>query len=143
MATQHFELYFYKGTSWSPLYISQADCMIAGREQIAAGLRLSGMSIEEQAKLYFQQLDTIEQCLCDCAPVVMNRKTARRVSAKLNMSIEKIYTMWAVNICSLLIMKKLNDDDKNGLQCFQTSGGSNIKKTFSKFDGEKWTYGTL
>jgi hypothetical protein len=135
----NYELYFYKGTSFSPVYIPLDKCMEAGKEQIVLGLRLSGMSLEEQAKLYLEQLDTIEACLFECCPEYMNRKTARRVSVKLNMSIEKIYTMWSVNICSLLIMKKLKNDDMNGIQKFHIGESSKFNKTFSKFDGEKYT----
>ena len=130
---ENYDLYFYKGTCWAPLHIPLSGCMQAGKEQIELGLRISGMSLDEQAKLYFEQLDQIENCLCKHAPFHMDRKTERRVSKALNMSTDKIYMTWCINICSLLIMKKLQNDDMNGHQRFMTGLSSKKNATISMY----------
>ena len=89
--------------------------MLLGKEQIAAGMRLSNLSIEEQSKDYFQQLDIVEQAIFKHSKGgVSSKKTAGKVAKELDQSIETLYAIWCVNICSLLIMKKLENDDMNG-----------------------------
>jgi len=116
-------LYFYKGTAFpSNFELSQDIAMKMGKEQIAVGLRLSKLSLEEQAKTYLEQLDIIEACIFKHSKDgIMTRKTNYKVSKELNMSLEKAYAMWCVNICSLLVMKKLNNDNMNGFMSMQMS----------------------
>ena len=110
-------LYFYKGTPFVYECMLPYDAaMTLGKEQIAGGLRLSNLSLEEQAKDYFQQLDIIESCLFKHSKEgMMTNKCKAKVAKELNMSINKLYGLWCVNICSLLIMKKLVNDDMNGV----------------------------
>jgi hypothetical protein len=116
-------LYYYKGTPFVyDCMLSQDNAMQLGKEQIALGLRLSGISLEQQATDYFQQLDIVETCLFKHSKDgMMTNKCKVKVSKELGMSIDKLYGMWCVNICSLLIMKKLKDDDMNGIMSIQMS----------------------
>ena len=111
-------LYFYKGTAFPNNYfhLPYDKGMLMGKEQIAAGLRMVNLSIEEQSKDYFQQLDIIEQAILKhCKDGLSTKKTLGKVAKELDHSIDSMYALWCVNICSLLIMKKLKNDDMNGL----------------------------
>jgi hypothetical protein len=111
-------IYYYKGTPF--MY----DCMLpyeagmkGGKEQIALGLRLSNLSLEEQATIYLAQLDMIENSFVKHSLSHggnITKKVLVKVAKEMNMSIDKLYGLWCVNICSLLIMKKLENDDMNG-----------------------------
>jgi hypothetical protein len=111
-------IYYYKGTPFS------YDCMLpyeegmrGGKEQIALGLRLSKLSLEEQAKIYLEQLDLIESCFYKHSLSNggnITKKVLIKVAKEMDMSIDKLYGVWCLNICSLLIMKKLKNDDMNG-----------------------------
>ena len=116
-------LYFYKGTPFAyECMLSQDNAMKLGKKQIALGLRLSGISLEQQAADYLKQLDTIEACLFKHSKDgMMTNKCKVKVSKELGMSIDKLYDMWCVNICSLLIMNKLKNDDMNGFMSMQMS----------------------
>jgi hypothetical protein len=91
--------------------------MRGGKEQIALGLRLSKLSLEEQAKIYLGQLDMIELYIHKHSLSHggnITKKVLVKVAKEMNMSIDKLYGLWCLNICSLLIMKKLENDDMNG-----------------------------
>ena len=89
--------------------------MLLGKEQIVEGMRMSNLSIEEQSKDYFQQLDILEQTIFKHSKGgLTTKKTLGKVAKELGQSIETLYAMWCVNICSLLVMKKLENDDMNG-----------------------------
>jgi hypothetical protein len=111
-------LYYYKGTpfcnDWTLPY---EEGMKGGKEQIALGLRLSNLSLEEQAKIYLEQLDMIELCIHKHSLSHggnITKKVIAKVANDMNMSADKLYAVWCLNICSLLIMKKLKNDDMNG-----------------------------
>jgi len=111
-------LYFYKGTpfgQWEK-QLSYKTAMAGGKAQIETGLRISKMSLEEQAVFYFQQLDCMEAAFCrHSRNGEITRKAIVRVAKELDMSIDKLYATWCIDICSLLIMKKIKDDNMNGI----------------------------
>jgi hypothetical protein len=111
-------LYFYKGTpfgQWEKT-LSYENAMTGGKEQIALGLRRSGLSLEQQATEYLQQLDIIEDSFVKYAKGgEITRKVIAKVAKAMDLSIDKLYAMWCINICSLLIMKKLENDNMNGI----------------------------
>ena len=110
-------LYFYKGTAFpnTNYHLPCDKAMLLGKEQIVAGMRMSNLSIEEQSKDYFQQLDMMEQAIFkNCKDGFVTKKTLGKVAKELGQSIDTLYAMWCVNICSLLIMKKLENDNMNG-----------------------------
>lgn len=88
--------------------------MALGKEQIANGLRMSGLGLEEQAKDYLEQLNIIEEQLYKyCNP--SSESGYKKVAKIVGMSPDEMYAMWCVNICSLLIMKKIPNDEMNGI----------------------------
>jgi len=112
-------LYYYKGTpfDYEESFLPYEEGMKLGKEQIALGLRLSKLSLEEQAKIYLEQLNMIEDSIVKHSlPNGGNitKKVLVKVAKEMNMSVDKLYGLWCVNICSLLIMKKLKNDNMNG-----------------------------
>jgi hypothetical protein len=111
-------LYFYKGTpfgQWEK-QLSYKTAMAGGKAQIELGLRVTKMSLEEQSAFYFQQLDCMEAGFCRHARNgEITRKTIVKVAKEMDLSVDKLYSIWCINICSLLIMKKIKDDDMNGI----------------------------
>ena len=110
-------LYFYKGTAFpnTNYHLPCDKAMLLGKEQIVEGMRMSNLSIEEQSKDYFQQLDILERTIFKHSKGgLTTKKTLGKVAKELGQSIETLYAMWCVNICSLLVMKKLENDDMNG-----------------------------
>jgi len=110
-------LYFYKGTPFGG-WEKQLDCdmaMLSAKAQLELGVRMS-MTLKEQAAAYLRQLDLMEASMCRHAKMGdVTRKVLVKVAKDMDMSIDKMYAIWCVNICCLLIMKKLENDDMNGI----------------------------
>ena len=106
--------YFYKGTCF-PLCIKNItikDVLKNSKDMLKMGL-ITNVSLEEQAQDYFKQLDIIENALFKyCNP--SSKKGLKKVCNILNKSDIELFTLWSLNICALLHLKKLNDDDLNG-----------------------------
>ena len=114
--TMTIAMYFYKGTAVMPndYNLPMEDAMALGKEQVANGLRMSGLSLEEQTKDYFKQLDTVEQLYYEhCNP--STEEGFKKVCKIIGMPPDQVYALWCINICSLLVMKKLTNDDMNGV----------------------------
>jgi hypothetical protein len=95
-------------------WLDEADAMKLAKEQLELGIRMSGMSLMEQKKDYFEQLELIEDTLNKyCNP--SSEKKMKKVSKILNKPIDDIYSLWCINICCLLILKAIPDDDMNGI----------------------------
>ena len=111
-------LFFYKGTTFPKIvdipYLEKI--MFQGADvMIARGLRM-GVSMEEQKKDYKEQLDLMEQTLCDTAQgKMMDADTIDRAAKKMCISIDTFYSMWCLNICALLKMKVIKNDNDNGM----------------------------
>ncbi len=109
-------LYFYKGTAFPITTTSPSSrtVMDNAKEMIALGLRMSNISLDEQAKDYFEQLDIIEDHLHKyCNP--SSKKKLKKVCSLLMKDEDELYATWCLNICALLIMKRINNDEMNGL----------------------------
>ena len=111
-------LFFYNGTAF-PQMVDAPDLeekMIKNaNEMIVLGLK-HGVSLEEQKKDYKEQLDLMEQTLCDTAQgKMMDADTIDRASKKMCISIDTFYSMWCLNICALLKMKVIKNDNDNGM----------------------------
>ena len=107
-------LYFYKGTTMPMFALEQKDAFVLAKEQLALGLRMSNISLEDQAKDYFDQLNIIEEAMYKYCNVA-SKEGFKKVSLVLNHSEEEIYSLWCINICCLLILKKIPDDNMNGI----------------------------
>jgi len=106
-------LYYYKGTTMPQMWLKEDDSYKLSKEMIVLGLR-DNVSLTEQSQIYFEQLNKIEEAMYKyCNPT--SKEGMNRVSEMLNESEEKIYTTWCLNICALLIMKVLPNDEMNGL----------------------------
>ena len=107
-------LYFYKGTTMPMMKLEEKDAFKLAKEQLALGLRMCNMSLKDQAKDYFKQLDTIESLMYQhCNPTTP--KKFKKVCQLLGQSEDAVYILWCLNICCLLILKRMSDDNMNGI----------------------------
>jgi gamma-glutamylcysteine synthetase len=97
------------------MWLDEADAMKLAKEQLELGIRMSGMSLMEQKKDYFEQLELIEDTLNKYCNGVEAKKGMKKVSKILNQPVKTIYSMWCINICCLLILKAIPDDDMYGI----------------------------
>jgi hypothetical protein len=105
--------YFYKGTAW-PQYptIPVKEAMDTGKKMIVGGLK-GGFSLEDQAETYKSQLDYIESTMVKYANPT-TEKGMNKVASILNKDLDFIGAMWINNVCALLHLKKIQNDDMNG-----------------------------
>ena len=105
--------YFYKGTAW-PQYptIPVKEAMDAGKEMIVRGLK-GGLSLDAQAEIYKSQLDLFEGTMVKYANPT-TEKGMNKVASILNKDLDSIGSMWIANVCALLHLKKIQNDNMNG-----------------------------
>lgn len=119
-----FTQYFYKGTPFPRQGLIEEEVMKSAREMIVLGLR-TGHSLKQQAKKYLAQLNFMEKTLCKYSTEPSFNKAMENVYKDIkNSSMNQgnpdlIYGIWSLNICALIIMKVLPDDDKNGIMTFK------------------------
>ncbi len=143
MSDEFAVLAFWKGTSYPTLFSpsKQEWEQMQGvfDEALIEGLK-QGLSLDQQATDYTNQLNEIEKFLNDWY-IKINQKvgrsrTARRsgkVQKRLKADIEKefgedfqtIQIVWYMNIHSLLKLKKIENDDKFGFMYINKSNSSN------------------
>ena len=114
-----FPLFFYKGTAFPQVVDApnlEAEMMKNATEMIVLGLK-HGVSMEQQKKDYKEQLDLMEQRLCDEARnKIMDEGVIDRAMVSLGIeSRDYFYSTWCLNICALLKMKVIKDDNENGI----------------------------
>ena len=124
MTYQSNTLFFYKGSAF-PIanYKENVGEITMGlaNEMIVTGLK-SGFSMEDQKRDYKLQLDAMEQAIWD------NTTDSRNAYDTLDKAIESLnalglkirgydefHTMWSLNVCALLKMKVINNDNDNGI----------------------------
>jgi len=116
-------LYFYKGTTFPIIAPSfgQDEIKKLALEMIMEGLK-SKVSKEQQIADYKEQLDNIEETLfLHCNPATAEgMKTASRI---LGRSENNLYSIWAIDICALLILKAIPDDNDNGIVSWSSGQG--------------------
>jgi hypothetical protein len=115
MSTQ--TLFFYKGTAF-PMYRAGNSVSVSSEttkvamDMILLGLK-QGVSRETQITDYKTKLDEIEQLLCKhCNP--SSEAGLQRFAKIMNDTSDRIYSLWSLNICALLILKVLKHDNENG-----------------------------
>ena len=106
-------LYFYKGTAW-PQYptLPVKEAMERGKKMLVLGLK-NGLSLEAQVEIYKSQLDIIEGTMVKYANPT-TEKGMNKVASILNTDLDSIGYLWVANICALLHLKKIQNDDMNG-----------------------------
>ncbi len=123
MTYQSKTLFFYKGSCFpiSDDTENLVETMMGfANKMIVAGLR-AGVGIEEQKTDYKNQMDAMEQAIFD------NTKDARvdydtldkameslKVKGLVFEDIDAFYRMWSLNVCALLKMNVINNDNDNG-----------------------------
>ena len=117
-------LYFYKGTAFpGEWHVDKQTAFKFAERKIAYGLEVN-VGKEEQAKIYIDQLDTIEKVLVECGNDI-NKVTKKLDSAELLVpplyiqspetpNDKNLYMIWVYNICALRIMNKIPNDNNNG-----------------------------
>ena len=84
-----------------------------GRKQLRTGVE-AGYSLTNQAGYILKQLEQIEEALFTFAnPSSVEGLEA--VSKLFNTTVEEIYSLWVMNVCALLILKKIKNDENNGI----------------------------
>ena len=112
-------LFFYNGTAF-PQMVDAPDLeekMIKNaNEMIVLGLK-HGVSLEEQKKDYKEQLDLMEQTLCDTAQgKMMDDASIDRAWVILGLKDRQhFYNLWCLDVCALLKMKVIKNDNENGI----------------------------
>jgi len=121
---EHFKnksvTFYYKGTAHPVVYdVPDFDIymMKMANEMIVDGIKI-GESIEEQKIHYKEQLDYWEKTICEQASGgEITEDVLERVANILEMSKDSFYNLWCLNICALLKLKVINDDNNNGILC--------------------------
>ena len=112
-------LFFYNGTAF-PQVVDAPDLEQMfhknANEMILRGIR-DGFSIEQQKKEYKKQLDLMDQTLCDTAQgKMMDDTSIDRAWVRLGLKDrQQFYRLWCLNICALLKMKVIKNDNENGV----------------------------
>ena len=106
-------LYFYKGTAW-PQYptLPVKEAMEIGKQMLVLGLK-NGLSLEAQAEIYKSQLDIIEGTMVKYANPT-TEKGMNKVASIINRDLDFIGAIWIANVCALLHLKKIQNDNMNG-----------------------------
>jgi len=129
--SQNNVLFFYKG-SCTPSVITgeneEEAVMKFAKDMIVQGLRF-GESLEQQKADYVQQLDVMEQALFDAQKAGwMNYKMFKKACKSVNKMEDTFHSLWSLNICALLILKVIKNDDRNGV--LRISGGVGFEDLF-------------
>ena len=118
MNTNNTTFYFYKGTCF-PMHMQGDDgteTTETANEMIKNGL-LMGLTLKSQIIIYKEQLDIIENCLIKHRQIFnKNQKKGKQLIEKqLEQDWDEIYHLWLLNICALLKLKAIPNDEQNGL----------------------------
>jgi DNA-binding NtrC family response regulator len=110
--------YYWKGSAF-PIALNHPHekQMEEAKKMIAVGL-LTGESMKEQSAYYKEQLDAIEKALWK-----HNRnfteENLKEIAEELGVSLDTLHSLWCLNVCALLIMGEIKNDDNYGvLQTF-------------------------
>ena len=111
-------LFFYKGTS-HPQVIDAPDVeeytMKQANEMILLGMR-QGVSMKQQKADYIEQLDMMEQALFKAANGgLLTKKATLKAAESVGLTADKFYHWWCLDICALIKMKAIKDDNENGI----------------------------
>jgi hypothetical protein len=112
-------LFFYKGTAF-PQIVDIPNLVEkmtkSSNDMIIRGIK-NGFTIEQQKKDYKEQLDLWEQTLCvEAKGMEMDDDSIDRAMVSMGFDNRQMfYSMWCLNICALLKMKVINNDNENGI----------------------------
>jgi phage regulator Rha-like protein len=111
-------LFFYKGTS-HPQVVDAPDVeeyiMKKANEMILLGMR-HGVSMKQQKADYIEQLDMMEHALFTAANGgLLTKKAILKAAESVGQTADKFYYWWCLDICALIKMKAIKDDNENGI----------------------------
>ena len=115
-AKNYSTLFFYKGTPF-PQVASDRNAgevsMKKAGEMIVLGLK-HVVSLEQQKKDYKEQLDMMEERLS--VNEINDESVVNRAMLSLGLESRDIfYSAWVLNICALLKMNVIKNDENNGV----------------------------
>jgi len=123
---QTFETTYYWKGSVFPITLNQPHekQMEDAKKMIGTGLR-AGDSMKEQAEDYKKQLNTIEKALWK-----YNRnfteENLTKIAEGFGLSLGKLHCIWCLNICALLIMGEIENNENYGVLQYIKKNGSLI-----------------
>lgn len=118
-----YTLYYYNGTAFPVIRLEEEDAFKYAKQYLK---NVGGkVSIQEQTKEYYAQLKNIEQLLIKyCNP--SSEEGLKKVSKEYGKSIDDMYALWALNVCCLLLMGKMQDDRNNGIFTVKTNNHTRL-----------------
>ena len=132
-------LYYFNGSTFPTFNVDDTFDNFSKNsvKMIINGLE-NGVSKEEQIQDYKNQLTMIEELLYrHCNPYT--KKGMQIMCRKLDQKEEKLYMIWCLNICALLNLNALANDNDNGV--LHLTGGA-LKLFNSQFKNYKYPNGT-
>ena len=106
-------LFFFNGTSFPMSGNSEKDGFDMGRKQLMDGVK-AGYSLPNQAEFILKQLKQMEGLLFKHANP-STEQGMNTISRLLNTPLDNLYSLWTMNVCALLILKKIHNDENNGI----------------------------
>lgn len=108
-------LYFYNGSSYPRMYEEcPEELMKQAKYMIVLGLR-RGVSMDEQTNDYFIQLDLIESALFKYDGNYTEENMKKIADSLGQDDDDRLFLTWILNVCALVIMKRLPDNDMHGV----------------------------
>ena len=110
---EKYTAYYYKGTAFPLCYTNPTfdKIMEHAHNMIETGI-LHGDSLKQQKQTYLTQLDMIESSLCK------HNGELTKLVKDIGQTEDELYAVWQLDICALLIMKVIKEDDDNGTMEF-------------------------
>ena len=110
---EKYTAYYYKGTCFPLCYTNPTveKIMEHAHNMIETGI-LHGDSLKQQKQTYLTQLDMIESSLCK------HNGELTKLVKDIGQTEDELYAVWQLDICALLIMKVIKEDDDNGTMEF-------------------------
>ena len=129
---QSVPLFYWKGTAF-PQCIMDSDVeyfLKNGEEMVKNGL-MFGEDINTQIQDYTCQLDMIEELICKyCNPVT--KQGLDHISRETGEDIDHLNVLWALNICALLHLGVIENDNLNGYMVLSGNAVSDFIKFVPK-----------
>ena len=108
-------LYFYKGTAFPVIYYGlQVKSVMENAHEMIVKFLKDNVSLKEQVEIYKNQLDHIEGLMVKYANPTTD-KGMKKVASIMGKDIDWIGAVWCVNVCALLKLKAIENDNMNGL----------------------------
>lgn len=108
-------LYFYKGTAFPVIYYDlPVKAVMKNAHEMIVNFLKDNMSLKEQVQMYKEQLDHIEGLMVQYANPT-TKKGMKKVASILGKDLDFIGGLWCVNVCALLKLKGIENDNMNGI----------------------------